>query len=144
AQQTATVNNGVRLWIGMPKADALNALKESSDVQPLDREMPNGAKPDQWCVKPRTEAGGVCDYDTVQFYKDKLIFVHHTVAAVDGDDAAALISKLFVMIKAAEEAGFKASVHSGFEHESNNIRQRVLSFQIGDNTTFVLSISQPI
>src|SRR5207237_488301 len=104
----------------------------------------NGAKPDEWCVKPRNEGGRVCDYDTVQFYKDKLIFVHHIVGVVDGDDAAALISKLFVTIKAAEEAGFKVSAHSGIENESNKIRQRNINFQVGDNTTFALSVSQPI
>jgi hypothetical protein len=139
AQDRSIWINDVEVTVGMPKSSTLSRLETRSDMK-----RDEALAGDSWCIQPKGEndlAPWHCD--TVIFENDKVVGIVHDLGGASGDQAAAMLSKLYSALVEAGRSKSRVSVVPQREHERDGWRYRSITFSIGAKQ-FNLDVSEPV
>lgn len=129
--------NGIDLTLGMDRSTVLEKLRFGSDL--VDQSSPT-----QGIFIWRVRSKSFGSEGTVQFVNDKLVGVNVEKGQVEGEAATILISRLYSLLKEAEQSGEKISVRTGSELETvDRWRWRDITFLVGQRE-LQLRVYEPI
>ena len=129
--------NGIDLTLGMDKSSVLEKLRFASELE-------DQSSPTQGIFIWRVRSKFSGSEGTVQFVNDKLVGVNVEKGQAEGEAATILISRLYSLLREAEQSGERISVRTGRELETlDRWRWRDITFLVGQRE-LQLKVYEPI